>query len=67
VAALETVFPNIADVAGLAAYPARGREDGFAGIFAIHSSQVEPILAAFRLSSSWGAPCFHVYELERLI
>jgi citrate lyase subunit beta/citryl-CoA lyase len=47
VAAIDTVFPAIKDEAGLAAYAARARRDGFTGMMAIHPSQVEPINAAF--------------------
>lgn len=47
VAAIETVFPAIADLPGLAAYAARGSRDGFTGMMAIHPSQVAPINAAF--------------------
>lgn len=46
-AAIDTVFPAIKDEAGLAAYAARARRDGFTGMMAIHPSQVEPINAAF--------------------
>jgi citrate lyase subunit beta/citryl-CoA lyase len=47
VAAIETVFPAIADQDGLAAYAARGARDGFTGMMAIHPSQVAAINAAF--------------------
>ena len=46
-AAIDTVFPAIKDEAGLAAYAARARRDGFTGMMAIHPSQVGPINAAF--------------------
>lgn len=46
-AAIDTVFPAIKNEAGLAAYAARARRDGFTGMMAIHPSQVEPINAAF--------------------
>ncbi|MDZ3831008.1 MAG: CoA ester lyase [Sphingopyxis sp.] len=45
--AIDTVYPAIKDEAGLAAYAARARRDGFTGMMAIHPSQVEPINAAF--------------------
>jgi citrate lyase subunit beta/citryl-CoA lyase len=48
VAAIETVYPGIADVAGLSTYASRGRQDGFSGMMAIHPSQIAPIHAAFR-------------------
>lgn len=47
VQAIETVFPDIANIEGLAAYAARGRRDGFSGMLAIHPSQVASINAAF--------------------
>ncbi|MCW3838403.1 HpcH/HpaI aldolase/citrate lyase family protein [Sphingomonas canadensis] len=47
VAAIETVFPDIADADGLAAYVARGRRDGFTGMMAIHPAQVAAINAGF--------------------
>ena len=47
VAAIETVYPDFRDAGGLAAYAARGARDGFAGMLAIHPSQVEAINAAF--------------------
>ncbi len=50
VAALETVYPAIKDEAGLSAYAARGRRDGFSGMLAIHPAQVPIINAAFTLS-----------------
>jgi len=46
-AAIDTVFPAIKDEAGLVAYAARARRDGFTGMMAIHPSQVDPINAAF--------------------
>lgn len=51
VAAIDTVFPAIKDEAGLAAYAARARRDGFTGMMAIHPSQVEAINAAFTPSA----------------
>jgi len=47
VAAIETVYPAFRDEAGLAAYAARGRRDGFSGMLAIHPVQVAVINAAF--------------------
>ena len=47
VAAVETVFPAIADADGLAAYAARGARDGFTGMMAIHPAQVAAINHAF--------------------
>ena len=40
VPAIETVYPALKDEAGLAAYAARGRRDGFSGMMAIHPAQV---------------------------
>ncbi|MBC2771868.1 CoA ester lyase [Rhizobium sp. AQ_MP] len=47
VAAIETVFPALADAAGLAAYARRARFDGFNGMMAIHPAQVPIINEAF--------------------
>ena len=47
VAAIETVYPDIADTVGLAAYVARGQRDGFTGMMAIHPAQVAVINAGF--------------------
>jgi citrate lyase subunit beta / citryl-CoA lyase len=46
-AAIETVFPAIGDEAGLAAYVARARRDGFTGMMALHPAQVAVINAGF--------------------
>ena len=54
-AAIDTVFPAIKDAAGLAAYAARARRDGFTGMMAIHPSLVEPINAAFTPSAEEAA------------
>lgn len=47
VAAIETVFPDVRDLDGLADYAARGRRDGFTGMMAIHPAQVPIINRAF--------------------
>ena len=52
VAAIETVYPDIADADGLAAYVARGRRDGFTGMMAIHPVQVAIINAGFSPSEA---------------
>jgi citrate lyase subunit beta/citryl-CoA lyase len=52
VAAIETVYPAIADPEGLARYAARGARDGFTGMMAIHPTQVAPINAAFTPSAA---------------
>lgn len=54
-AAIDTVFPAIKDEAGLAAYAARARRDGFTGMMAIHPSQVGVINAAFTPSAEEAA------------
>jgi citrate lyase subunit beta/citryl-CoA lyase len=51
-AAIETVYPALKDEAGLSAYAARGRRDGFSGMLAIHPAQVPVINAAFMPSQS---------------
>ncbi|UZK70703.1 CoA ester lyase [Sphingomonas sp. S1-29] len=51
VAAIETVFPAISDGAGLAAYVARARRDGFTGMMAIHPAQVAAINQGFTPSA----------------
>lgn len=50
--AIETVYPNIKDLDGLAAYAARGRRDGFTAMMAIHPAQCEIINAAFTPSDA---------------
>lgn len=52
VPAIETVYPDIRDLKGLAAYAARGAFDGFSGMMAIHPSQVGPINLAFTPSAA---------------
>lgn len=47
VPAIETVYPDIADADGLAAYVARGRRDGFTGMLAIHPAQIDAIHRGF--------------------
>lgn len=47
VAAIETVYPALADADGLAAYARRARFDGFTGMMAIHPAQVPIINQAF--------------------
>ena len=50
--AIETVYPDFKDEAGLAAYAARARRDGFTGMLAIHPAQVPVINAAFTPSEA---------------
>ncbi|KQM65478.1 citrate lyase [Sphingomonas sp. Leaf17] len=52
VPAIETVYPDFRDLDGLAAYAARGRRDGFAGMMAIHPAQVPVINTAFSPSAA---------------
>ena len=52
VPAIETIFPDFGDAAGLAAYAARGRRDGFTGMMAIHPAQLAVINAAFTPSEA---------------
>ena len=52
VAPIETVYPAFRDLAGLAAYAARARRDGFTGMMAIHPDQVPVINAAFTPSEA---------------
>lgn len=47
VPAIDTVYPDLADEAGLARYAARSRRDGFSGMMALHPRQVPLINAAF--------------------
>ena len=47
VAAIETVYPAMDDLAGLKSYAMRGAYDGFTGMLAIHPAQVPVINAAF--------------------
>lgn len=51
-AAIETVYPALKDEAGLSAYAARGRRDGFSGMLALHPAQVAVINAAFTPSAA---------------
>ncbi|WP_449469822.1 HpcH/HpaI aldolase/citrate lyase family protein [Sphingobium chungangianum] len=47
VPSIETVYPAIRDLDGLAAYAQRGARDGFLGMMAVHPDQVPVINAAF--------------------
>lgn len=49
--AIETVYPDFRDIAGLTAYATRAARDGFTGMMAIHPSQIAPINAAFTPSA----------------
>ncbi|WP_373356586.1 CoA ester lyase [Pseudoroseicyclus sp. CXY001] len=50
--AIETVYPDIADLDGLARMASAARRDGFAGMMAIHPAQVAAINAAFSPSEA---------------
>ena len=50
-AAIDTVYPAFKDLEGLAAYVGRARRDGFAGMMAIHPTQVPVINAGFSASA----------------
>jgi citrate lyase subunit beta/citryl-CoA lyase len=62
VAAIETVYPDFRDLAGLAAYAGRGARDGFTGMLAIHPAQVETINRAFTPSEAALAHAARVVE-----
>ena len=47
VVAIDTVFTDFRDLAGLAKYAANARRDGFGGMLAIHPAQVDVINQAF--------------------
>jgi citrate lyase subunit beta / citryl-CoA lyase len=51
VAAIETVYPDIRDLDGLAAFATKSARDGFVGMMAIHPSQVPVINRAFAPSA----------------
>lgn len=52
VAAIDTVWPDLADAAGLAAHVARARRDGFTGMLALHPAQIDAIHAGFAPSAA---------------
>jgi citrate lyase subunit beta / citryl-CoA lyase len=52
VAAIETVYPDFRDTAGLDAIVARARRDGFTGMMAIHPAQIAAINAGFTPSAA---------------
>lgn len=65
VAAIETVYPDIADSEGLSAYVARGRRDGFTGMLAIHPAQIEAIHAGFTPDADEIAAATEIVEAFR--
>jgi len=52
VPAIETVYPDFRNLAGLRAYVAQGRRDGFTGMLAIHPAQVPVINEAMTPSEA---------------
>jgi citrate lyase subunit beta/citryl-CoA lyase len=60
VPAIETVYPDFRDIAGLAAYGARACRDGFTGMMAIHPTQIAPINAAFTPTEAALARARHI-------
>ncbi len=62
VPAIETVYPEFRDTAGLRAYAERGARDGFTGMMAIHPAQVPIINAAFSPSDEAVAHARRVIE-----
>jgi citrate lyase subunit beta/citryl-CoA lyase len=63
VAAIETVYPEFRDGAGVAAYARQGRRDGFTGMMAIHPDQVGPINEAFAPTAGEIAHAQRVVDL----
>jgi len=51
-APLDTVFPAIADAAGLRRHATRARDMGFGGMLCIHPAQIAPVHAAFAPSEA---------------
>lgn len=63
VQAIETVYPDIRDEAGLGRYLDRARRDGFSGMMAIHPAQVAMINAAFTPTAAEIAHAREIVEL----
>lgn len=63
VAAIDTVYTDFRDEAGLVASSRQSRRDGFSGRLAIHPAQVEPINAAFAPSAEEIAEARRIIEL----
>lgn len=61
VAAIDTVYPALQDLAGLEAYARRAARDGFTGMLAIHPAQVAVINSAFTPSAA------QVEEARRIV
>jgi len=63
VPAIETVYPAFRDLAGLRAYAAQGRAEGFTGMMAIHPDQVAVIGEVFTPSPAEVAHARAVVDL----
>ena len=63
VPAIETVYPDFRDLAGLREYAAQGRRDGFTGMMAIHPAQVDVINAVMTPSAAEIAQAREVVAL----
>jgi citrate lyase subunit beta/citryl-CoA lyase len=61
VAAIDTVYTDFNDTAGLARYAANARRDGFSGMLAIHPAQVDVINDAFQPSQD------EIRQAERIV
>ena len=62
VSAIDTIYPDISDRDGLAAYARRARFDGFHGMLAIHPSQIPIINQAFSPTPEELAKAFAIIE-----
>jgi len=63
VAAIDTVFTDFKDTAGLRRYVSNARRDGFSGMLAIHPAQVETINAAFQPTTEELERAMQIVEL----
>ena len=63
VAAIDTVFTDFKDTAGLRRYASNARRDGFSGMLAIHPAQVETINAAFQPTTEELQRAMRIVEL----
>lgn len=65
VPAVETVYPAFRDLEGLEAYAARGRQEGFVGMLAIHPTQVPVINKVFTPTAdemAWAQRIVDVFD-----
>lgn len=65
VAAIETVYPDIRNLEGLATYASKGARDGFTGMMAIHPSQIPVINKAFAPSADAIAAARRIVDAFR--